>query len=214
MIRAVTFDVGGTLIEPFPSVGAIYSEVAREFGLECCPDTLTRRFAEAWVARASFGYSTEEWFEIVEGSFRGSASVSRELFQRIYERFSEASAWRLFPDVLPALEALRGRGIRLAVVSNWDERLEPLLERLSLLGYFEQVTVSARVGWHKPDPQIFRHALAGLKLDSDVVLHVGDSRREDIEGATQAGLRALRISRRGVRESEEIESLQSILAHL
>src|SRR5688572_16606491 len=98
MIRAVTFDVGGTLIEPFPSVGEVYAEVARGFGMACCPDTISRQFGEAWSLRTRFEYSRQEWFEVVKHSFRGFGDVSEPLFNTVYERFCEPQAWRVFDD--------------------------------------------------------------------------------------------------------------------
>jgi putative hydrolase of the HAD superfamily len=209
-IRAVTFDVGGTLIEPFPSVGAVYAEVARGFGIECCPDTLTRQFAEAWVARTSFEYSRLEWFDVVRHSFRGFAEVSEGLFTSVYDRFTEAAAWKLFDDALPALEMLRERGLRLAVISNWDDRLEPLLERLGVSDFFEQVTVSGKLGWHKPHLEVFAHTLRALRLPPESVLHVGDSEREDVAGARAAGLSAARVRRTGVEKTGDISDLTEI----
>lgn len=209
-IRAVTFDVGGTLIEPYPSVGAVYAAVAREHGHELCPDTLTRQFAEYWAGCTNFGYTRADWHEAVRHSFRGRMEVSQALFDRVYDRFAEAGAWRLYEDALPAIEALAGRGIRLAVISNWDERLEPLLIDLGLRGLFELVAVSGVIGAHKPDERIFQHALAGLKLQPGEVLHVGDSWREDVEGAQRAGLRAARIRRGGPERPGDIGALTAL----
>lgn len=213
-IRAVTFDVGGTLIEPFPSVGAVYAQVAREHGHECCPDALTRQFGDFWSGRARFEYTRAEWFEAVQHSFRGHAEVSPDLFGRIYDRFTEASSWRLFDDALPALRGLAERGVRLAVISNWDDRLEPLLVNLGIRGYFEHLTVSGILGRHKPDGAVFAHALQGLRLEPGEVLHVGDSLCEDVEGARAAGLRAARIRRRGLEQTEDLTELTVLPAIL
>ena len=54
-MRAVCFDVGGTLIEPWPSVGHVYAEVAVQFGItDIAPDALNMQFAAAWKARCGF----------------------------------------------------------------------------------------------------------------------------------------------------------------
>ena len=215
-IRAVTFDVGGTLIEPFPSVGAVYADVAREFGLDCCPETLTRQFMDYWIGRTRFDYTHQEWFEVVQHAFRGYGDVTRELFVTVYDRFCEAAAWRLFDDALPALDALRDRGLRLAVISNWDERLEPLLGKLGLHARFEHITVSGKLGRHKPDREIFDHASRGLRIRPENILHVGDSLREDVEGAKGAGFHAARIRRQGCEQPHDIarlEELASLLGH-
>src|SRR5687767_15045116 len=66
--KAITFDAGGTLIEPWPSVGAVYAEVAREFGIECSAERLTAQFVASWSGRTGFRYTREEWAEVVRDS--------------------------------------------------------------------------------------------------------------------------------------------------
>lgn len=192
----MTFDVGGTLIEPWPSVGHIYAEVAARFGVRAEPEQLNRQFVAAWRAKRGFDYSRAAWLDLVERSFAGIAQPLPEgYFAAVYERFAEPDAWHVFEDVLPTLDALAQSGVRLAVVSNWDERLEPLLERLELRRRFEAVVVSCRAGFTKPSPEIFRLTLEQLALAPEAVLHVGDSRMEDVAGARASGLQARLIHR-------------------
>lgn len=208
-IRAVTFDAGGTLIEPWPSVGAIYSEVAAEFGYRCEPEKLTAGFFNAWQSRSAFAYSRVEWFEVVRHSFRESCDVSTKMFDAIYERFSESRCWRIYDDVLPALEQLKSRGLRLAVISNWDDRLAPLLQSLGLANHFDAIFASAVIGAHKPSPGIFHHAATQLQVTPAEILHIGDSQNEDIVGARTAGFQARRIRRSGATEPHDINTLTS-----
>lgn len=212
-IQAVTFDVGGTLIEPWPSVGHIYAEVAARFGVRGAePERLTRQFAAAWRAKHGFDYSREAWLNLVERSFAGITEPLPEgYFATVYERFAEPDAWRVFDDVVPTLEALNKRGIRLAVISNWDERLEPLLERLGLRRHLEVVVVSCHAGFTKPSPEIFQLALEQLAIAPEAVLHVGDNSIEDVSGARAAGLRA-KLIQRGAPfiAGEQIRSLREL----
>jgi putative hydrolase of the HAD superfamily len=83
------------------------------------------------------------------------------------------------------------------VVSNWDERLPPLLAELGLGDYLDAVVYSAAVGTEKPDPRIFLETLAQLGVEPSEGLHVGDSLREDVEGALAAGMEALHLVRSG-----------------
>jgi len=84
MIRAVTFDVGGTLMAPWPSVGHVYARVAEpHIGFRADPDQITRQFAQAWRDRGEFDYSREGWFDLVRHSFRGAAEVSESLFSAL-----------------------------------------------------------------------------------------------------------------------------------
>ena len=209
-IAAVTFDVGGTLIEPWPSVGHIYAEVAATHGWKgLSPELLNARFTDAWHACADFDHTRAGWEEIVKRTFQGLIAPGRlEFFPALYERFADADAWRIFDDVRPALNDLAGRGIRLGVISNWDERLGVLLQRLGLHECFDALAVSCETGRPKPAPAIFERAAAALGLPPAKILHVGDSIEMDFRGATRAGFQAVHL-RRGAGSSDE-QSVRSL----
>ena len=216
-IRAITFDVGGTLIEPWPSVGHLYAEVAAGHGYTAlAPTLLNQRFAEAWQARGDFAHSQEAWASLADATFAGLVDrrPSDSFFPELYARFAEPGAWRIFDDVVPTLEELASRGIPLAAVSNWDERLRPLLKALNLDGYFEAILVSCELYFTKPSNVVFEHALRKLGLPASDVLHVGDSRREDFDGARAAGLQARLIDRRRPADPDAINSLNELMALL
>ena len=212
-IRAVSFDVGGTLIEPWPSVGHVYAEAAARFGIQgVAPDALTRQFRAAWKARRAFDYSREAWRELVNASFAGlwPEPPGLDCFDAMYDAFARPEPWRIFDDVIPTLAAVRERGWKLAVVSNWDERLRPLLRELKLIDHFDAVVISHEAGVTKPAPQIFRRAAAQLNLPVEDILHVGDSTAEDCLGARAAGMRSLLLDRRG--GGEEKDAVRSLAA--
>ena len=213
-IRAVTFDVGGTLIEPCPSVGHIYADAAARHGWKgLSVPMLNRRFAEAWGALKSFNYTRSEWAALVEATFRGviEGPPSRALFDDLYARFGRREAWRIFDDVVPTLETLAARGFKLGVVSNWDERLRPLLRRLKLHGYFDTIVVSCEAGCAKPAAGIFELAAERLALARETILHVGDSPALDALGARAAGFQALALRREAKRAAAgQIKSLRQL----
>jgi putative hydrolase of the HAD superfamily len=202
-IKAITFDVGGTLIEPWPSVGHVYSEVAARHGVNISADTLNARFRSAWGARRSFEHSRAGWEELVDEVFLGLCEPPRRtFFGELYDRFSEPDAWRVFDDVVPALDVLASRGIKLAVISNWDDRLRGLLRVLELDRHFEVFAISCEIGFPKPSPVVFEQAAIKLGLPANAILHVGDSARMDVAGAAAAGLQALQIDRSAARPSQ------------
>ena len=200
-IQAVCFDVGGTLIDVWPSVGHVYASVAAEMGLPTCdPVQLSARFGEAWCAKKRFNYTRRDWAGLVVCTFGGSPEefgLDSPFFERLYERFIQSGSWKVHDDVLPTLEFLSSRGLRLAVISNWDDRLRPLLRNLNLDAFFDRIEVSGETGFHKPSPLIFQRALSALGVDPGSALHVGDSWAEDVEGARAAGLHALLLKRSG-----------------
>ncbi|HZV34115.1 MAG TPA: HAD family hydrolase, partial [Verrucomicrobiae bacterium] len=146
-IQAVTFDVGGTLIKPWPSVGAVYAEVAAQHGKNIPAAVLDQRFAKAWRAQKQFNHAREEWAALVAKTFAGlwEFPLDGQFFSEVYDRFREPDAWHIFEDVLPALDSLAARGINIGIISNWDERLRPLLARLRLAKYFESIIVSCDI---------------------------------------------------------------------
>jgi putative hydrolase of the HAD superfamily len=208
-IQAVTFDVGGTLIEPWPSVGHVYAKVAARHSLKnLSPDQLNARFKTAWRARKNFRHSRNEWDELVTEVFGGSTPPG--FFDELYNRFAEPDAWHIYEDVLPALDLLASRKIQLAIISNWDERLRPLLHKLKLDHYFKSFSISLEVGFPKPSPIIFDHAAKALGLPASSILHVGDSLEMDIAGATRAGFHAIQIHRGDSSSGTGIHSLTEL----
>jgi putative hydrolase of the HAD superfamily len=199
-IQAVTFDVGGTLIRPWPSVGQVYAEVAAIHGARgISPAILNERFAAAWRGLEQFHHGRDEWSALVDRVFEGLTErpPSAWFFPELFERFGEPAAWRIFEDVKPAIDALASQGINLGVISNWDDRLQPLLDRLGLRKYFETVVISYETGFAKPSPVIFEHAARKLGLAPEFILHVGDNPRDDLGGAEAAGFQARLIERDG-----------------
>ena len=143
----------------------------------------------------------------------GGGPLPEGLLDDLVEHFARPESWSLYPEVLEVLTALRERGLKLFVVSNWDSKLPALLDRLDLTRHFDGVVVSALVGASKPAREIFDTALSLAGVAAHEALHVGDSPSEDYEGARNAGLPALLLDRAGIAEGgfESIRSLQEIL---
>ena len=207
-LRAVLLDATGTLFDVARPLGDAYSELAREFGGVIDPDTMTDRFRTAFADSPPIAFpglrgvdldSAERgwWRTVVERVTREAGGVPEfePYFDRLYAHYASAPAWRVFPEVPGVLAALRERGLRLAVVSNFDSRLPPLLDTLGLAPFFDAVVCSGAVGTAKPDVAIFAHALAALGVEAHEALHVGDSRVNDYDGARAAGIEALLVDR-------------------
>jgi putative hydrolase of the HAD superfamily len=109
----------------------------------------------------------------------------------------------LLPDAVPALDALREEGYRLAVVSNWDYTLPAELARLGIADRFAAVAVSAAVGARKPSPGLFHWVLDRLEVPASAAVHCGDQPEPDCLGARQAGVRAVIVDRDGRHEEAD-----------
>lgn len=207
-VHTVTFDVGGTLISPSPSVGHVYAEMAKRHGVKAEPEVLNEGFRAAWKAKTEFDYSEEAWYGLVRNTFGPLApKLPEAFFPAVYRRFMDADAWAIHDDAVAVLDELASRDFNLGVISNWDERLRPLLKNLKLTPYFQAITVSCEVQFPKPSEVIFEQALRSLGAAPGAVLHVGDSRVEDAEGARNAGLHGLYLDRKG---GGDIKSLSEV----
>ena len=103
-------------------------------------------------------------------------------------------SWQTCPDAQPALRALRERGLRLSVVSNFDQRLPKILEELGILELIDAVTIPATCRAQKPDRRIFEAALEDVGTTREEALYVGDDPHFDIGAARAAGLLALDVT--------------------
>lgn len=203
-VAAVSFDVGGTLLHMDPPPEVIFTDLCREVGVDVTPEAVAGAYqrAEPWFGAHSELYVTspEQFWLRGNRVLLEALGVTEDLDRRaeiITAEFPERQGdWRAYPEVPETLEALRRRGLRLGVVSNWDPGLEHLLERLELRAAFSVVLGSADVGVAKPDPRIFRLATSALGVVPEQTLHVGDLYDYDIVGARAAGLIPVLLDRR------------------
>jgi putative hydrolase of the HAD superfamily len=138
--------------------------------------------------------------------------------EAVYRAFSAALDWRVYDEVRPLLAAMRARGLMLGVVSNWTGDLDDVLERVDLRDSFDFVLDSARIGFEKPHPELFREALDRAGCAPADALHVGDSPEHDVDGALACGLRAVLLDRHDryatFDRAPRVRSLDEVIAHL
>ncbi|MCP3980907.1 MAG: HAD-IA family hydrolase [bacterium] len=213
--RTVLFDVGETLIGPAISFGQIYSDTYRAFGFDIPGERFERAIRGVWAELmreipagtdryAHYpGGEAEYWLRfcrrvetaVLDGAPRDG--LAEKALEALRAAFLGDDAWRVYDDVRPTLSALRDRGVKLGVVSNWDSRLPEILERLDLTDYFAAVGVSHFEGTEKPDPRLFRIVLDRLDAEPSGALHVGDVPELDLVGARSAGVEGVLIDRAG-----------------
>jgi putative hydrolase of the HAD superfamily len=206
-IRAIVFDVGGTLIYPADPVGETYARFARTHGAKLHAESTTTAFREAMkssVPRPKDGVPSDGndrawWKHVVlkslpEGAF-GDKAKFEAFFEDVYLHYAKPEAWGVYPEAFEVLETLRDRAIDLVVLSNWDARLHTVLDGNGLGEYLPQRFISAELGWEKPDPAIYRHVAEILRLSPGSMLSVGDDSKNDVEGPKKAGWQAMQIER-------------------
>lgn len=216
--RAVFFDVGETLVYAHPSAEEIMAGICRKWGAAVTPQEIDRALSKtapqvAQRQRAEpYSISREssdrfwQWVYTLVLAEVGVPEQERPaLARRLHERFSALETWRLYPDTVPALQALYAQGLVLGVVSNWEDWLETLLIRLEIDRYFSFLLSSASVRSEKPDAAIFQEALRLARVEPARALHVGDSLAADVSGARAVGIAPVLLDRRGRYRSERLD---------
>jgi len=207
---AVLFDAAGTLIAPAEPVGETYSRLARAHGVSLSAarveDAFRRVFAQA-PANVHPGETRERaaelerawWRARVRETFLAADGTTRfrdfdAYFGALWEHFARGAAWRARPGAAEALARLRNAGRRLAIVSNFDQRLHPILRDLALAELFEQIVIPVDCGAAKPSRAIFDACLTRLGLAASACVYVGDHARLDVEASHAAGLTPIDVA--------------------
>uniref|UniRef100_A0A0D6R403 Haloacid dehalogenase-like hydrolase domain-containing protein 3 n=1 Tax=Araucaria cunninghamii TaxID=56994 RepID=A0A0D6R403_ARACU len=189
--RALLVDAAGTLLAPSQPAAQIYRDIGLKYGVSYSEDEILRRYRWAyqqpWVnSSLRFVDDGRPFWQFVVQTATGC--VDPHYFEELYEYYATDRAWHLCdPDAGKVFEALKRAGLKLAVVSNFDTRLRPLLQSLKCDHWFDALAISAEVGAEKPNPTIFLKACELLGLNPEDTVHVGDDRRNDIWGARDAG---------------------------
>src|SRR5919199_6023877 len=202
-LDCVLFDAGDTLLAPAPSFQGRFRAVAAAHGLPLEEAAVDAAIAAAvreaawpadWTDPATQrAFWTGFYRDVLASLGHGGA----ELPEALFEAFSDPAGYRLFDDVRPALDELAGRGITLGVVSNFEPWLEDVLDLQGIGDRFATVAVSGRLGVAKPDPRIFKAALAETGADPAATVHVGDQPANDVAAARAVGITPVLIDRFG-----------------
>ena len=228
--KAIFFDAAGTLIKPARRVGESYAAIAAKYGTSVTPAELFKRFRICFDSAPPLAFPGADpaeieslerqwWKRLVAQIFEpwGKFTSFEEYFDELFAYFARPDAWLLYPEATETLAALKQRGLLLAVISNFDSRLVRILGGLNVGVTFAEIFVSSSVGYAKPQPQIFNIALARFGLTPEQALHVGDSETNDLQGANNAGVRALLVDRdldANTALQHRVSSLRQILDHL
>lgn len=208
MLRAVFFDVGNTLLYPYPSVSEVVREVlAREGHIrdlsaidELMP-LVDEYYEDRYRTDDTFWTSEEETSAVWVGMYSllcrrlGIDLDAEHIARLVYDEFGDASRWRLYDDVEPAMQRIRERGLRTGLISNWDQRLMRIMDGLGTAPLLDTIVSSADVGLHKPDPRIFLLACQRLGVTPSEAVHVGDHHYADVLGASSVGMLPVLIDR-------------------
>jgi len=198
-LEIVYFDAGNTILHAEPGVGESYARAGARHGIPVTTEEIEASFSEVFGRmRDTTKVQGEAWWrDIVNQVFAPFGAAPDSLFDELYEHFSKPSAFRLFPTALETLGAIEARGLRIGLISNWDERLLGLLDGLGVRDRLDPAVVSCEVGFEKPNRRIFEAAIEQSGVDPARSLMIGDEPVMDVEGARAAGMEAVLVDRKG-----------------
>lgn len=189
--KALLVDAAGTLLAPSQPMAQIYREIGEKYGVQYSEAEILNRYRRAYAqpwgkSRLRYVNDGRPFWQYIVSSSTGCSDA--QYFEEVYNYYTTDKAWHLCdPEAEKVFLALRRAGVKLAVVSNFDTRLRPLLRALNCEHWFDAVAVSAEVEAEKPNPTIFVKACELLGIKPEEAVHVGDDRRNDVWGARDAG---------------------------
>jgi phosphoglycolate phosphatase len=191
MIRAMAFDLDGTLIDTAPDLAASINDVLRMIGHRPLPRSIVPRLIGAglstFVERA-LELSTGE-ASLTPAVRAGAEAMFRQLYSHhLFERST------VYPGVRRALSALSAAGMPLCCVTNKESAFAlRLLEAADLNRYFQYILCGDLAENRKPSPNMLLDACRRADLEPEELAYVGDS-RADIIAARAAGCRAIAVA--------------------
>lgn len=206
-LRAVGFDLDGTLFDHRGSAQSGARRFLRALGIAPTPAVLTSWFSaedeqfERWRSGLiSFQEQRRERLRTVLPLFDVALPAEDADLDALFDEYLHAyrESWTIFPDSRDILRDLRTSGYRVGLLTNGTQAQQvEKLQRTGLAEAFDVVCTSERIGVQKPDPRAFRVLAAELGVDPSECLFVGDNPAHDVEGARAAGMRGVLADRHG-----------------
>lgn len=210
MVKAIFFDIYGTVAGFSPSRYEIQSEVCARFGIEVTPSGIIAGYALAdeymtqqnatLPVRLRNLADKEKFFAEYERTIlnRAGIPVTTDQALLIWRAIRETKyRLALFEDVIPTLENLTDLGLVTGIITNIDRDGNELVDSLGLSDHLDVIVTSREVGYEKPSPRIFLEALKRAAVIAQDAIHVGDQPESDVNGAISVGITPVLIDRDG-----------------
>lgn len=190
MIKAVLFDLDGTLFDRTTSVTAGLQRQYARF-VQDLKGTPQAAYLERFLVLDERGYVKKAVvYQQMAEEFGWSAKLAQTLCDDYYARYHDQCIG--FPGLAQMLADLSCLGLKLGLVTNgWERTQRGVIQALSIEPFLEAILISETEGVRKPDARIFSRALEQLGVDARHALFVGDHPVNDIKGAQQVGMRTV-----------------------
>jgi putative hydrolase of the HAD superfamily len=220
LLKAVVFDVDFTIALPGPDLGPEgYSRLGARYGLTLDParyDDARRAALDTLERHPELEHDEEIWVLFTERIIvgMGGSGDTYACAAEMTRAWEHAQHFDLFDDVLPVLDELRRRSLKIGLLSNTARYLDRFVAHHGL--QVDAVLTSRAHGKTKPHEAIFRRMLELLGVGAEEAVMVGDSVEDDIDGARAVGMRAVLLDRddRYPEEPDRLTDLRGLTAAL
>ena len=203
-IKAIFFDLDGTLRHSVPSGGEVFTDYVKTMGLQVNEEARLRglRWEHFYWASsvdlrddllAHSGETEKFWIEYsrrrliaLGASEEWAVEVAPKVSIHMGEVYKPDSV--VPEDVRRTLPQLKESGYILGVISNRDKPFHDVLQNHGISEFFDFSLAAGEVNSFKPDPGVFEHGLRRVNLSARDVIYVGDNYYADVVGARNAGL--------------------------
>jgi len=224
-IKAIFFDLDGTLRHSVPAGGDVVSDYVASLGVRVNAEDRLRaaRWEHFyWASSADLrddllshsGETENFWVEYTRRrlvSMGVSPSMSIDLAPQVSAHMGEMyKPESIVPeDALRVLPELKQKGYIMAVLSNRDKPFHELLESHKLNEHFHFSMAAGEVGVYKPDPKVFEHALERGKVTAQETVYIGDNYFADVVGSLRAGLHPVLYDPNGIFPEADCTTIKS-----
>ncbi len=221
-IKAVLFDMGGTLIKvDVEHPGEVFQRILTSLGISSSLDGIKTAFLNAekeakdlnllssW-GRMNCEEYWNQWDALVLKHLGIAESV--ELGRLVQSKWFDFADFALYSEVRDFLMELRQRGLKLGLISNgYEEEIHLVLQKANLeKATFDIIVGVDTVQCMKPNPDIFEYALRKLKVRPEEALFVGDNVELDYKGAKNVGMHPLLIDRTEKQEQGDLRTIKNL----
>ena len=221
-IKAIFFDAADTLFFIKEGLGKTYAAPAIKYGRDPDPHDLKKSFSKHFPSApplAFGGVSDKErkvlekkwWYDVVRKVYNdvGMFDEFDSYFNDLFEVF-RTTAWQIFPETKNVLTMIKGLGLKIVVVSNFDSRVYDVCENLKIIDHFDDFIISSEAGYAKPDVEIYNIALSRNNLNPDEAIFIGDNYLNDYDAPKNLGMKALLLNRNNENEKYSVEKISNL----
>jgi REG-2-like HAD superfamily hydrolase len=208
MIKTVCFDFFNTLAYFSPSREDFYSQVAADFGLAVSPQAIGDALPEAdayWRSenfrspirareeKEKYATYTQYALRILKGAT--TPATGEQALQILAKAFAIGFKFVAYDDSVPALKAVKSKGLTVGVISNIGQEIDSYCDELGFTPFLDFKVTSFEVGFDKPRPEIFQLALQKAGCQPAETIYIGDQYEQDIVGARGVGMQPVLLAR-------------------